>query len=203
MFNYIGNDLYVDVGTVTFAGNAFASNPNLRLTINTGATAIFNTTQKLAGLTINGTGKLDLKTSDLVLNYSSVSPVGIWTGSAYDGVTGQVQTGRIFSSSAVGNLKRLGVAEARDARGLSGSQTATWSGQTIDSTSVLVKFTWGGDANLDGQINIDDYGQIDFNVQSSGSVFGWFRGDFNLDGLINVDDYGVIDSAVSTQDGIL
>ena len=59
--------------------------------------------------------------------------------------------------------------------------------------------TWGGDANLDGKINIDDYGQIDFNVGSSGSVFGWYNGDFNYDGKINIDDYGIIDFNVTAQ----
>jgi hypothetical protein len=66
-----------------------------------------------------------------------------------------------------------------------------------------VKFTWQGDANLDGKINVDDYGQIDFHVGSSGSVFGWFNGDFNYDGKINIDDYGVIDFAFAAQDEIL
>jgi hypothetical protein len=56
-------------------------------------------------------------------------------------------------------LKTLGVAEAREALGITGSQTATFTVQAVDSTSVLVKFTWGGDATLDGKINIDDYGR--------------------------------------------
>jgi hypothetical protein len=64
---------------------------------------------------------------------------------------------------------------------------------------VLVMFTWGGDANLDGKINIDDYGQIDSNVSKSGSVFGWLNGDFNYDGKINIDDYGIIDGNINRQ----
>jgi cytoskeletal protein CcmA (bactofilin family) len=83
------------------------------------------------------------------------------------------------------------------------SQTATFAGQPVDSTAVLVKFTWGGDANLDGKINIDDYGRIDGNVAQSGSVFGWFNGDFNLDGKINIDDYGIIDGNINQQDEVL
>ena len=34
--------------------------------------------------------------------------------------------------------------------GLSGTQTATWAGQTADATSVLVRYTLAGDTNLDG-----------------------------------------------------
>jgi hypothetical protein len=78
----------------------------------------------------------------------------------------------------------------------------TFGGITVAANDALVMFTWGGDANLDGKINVDDYGQIDFNVGSSGSVFGWYNGDFNYDGKINVDDYGIIDFNVVAQTGV-
>jgi len=58
-------------------------------------------------------------------------------------------------------------------------------------------YTYGGDANLDGKINVDDYGRIDFNVPLG--TAGWFNGDFNYDGKINVDDYGIIDFNVGIQ----
>jgi hypothetical protein len=155
-----------------------------------------------------------LKNNDLVVDYTSVSPVGTWTGSAYNGVSGLVQTGRnggawngatgiITSLGEAANRKTLGVAEAASVLGLAGSATGTFSGQPVDATSVLVKFTWGGDASLDGRVNIDDYGRIDANVSSSGSVFGWFNGDFNYDGAINIDDYGIIDGNIGNQDEIL
>src|SRR5207253_8074627 len=88
-------------------------------------------------------------------------------------------------------------AEASDSLGLSGTQTALWNGQTVDATAVLVKYTYGGDANLDGLINVDDYGRIDFNVGMG--TGGWFNGDFNYDGKINVDDYGIIDYNAAAQ----
>ena len=37
---------------------------------------------------------------------------------------------------------------------------------------LLVKQTWSGDANLDGKINVDDYGRIDFNVGIQGAALG-------------------------------
>jgi hypothetical protein len=51
---------------------------------------------------------------------------------------------------------------------------------------------------LDGKINVDDYGRIDFNVELPGAI-GWYNGDFNYDGKINVDDYGIIDLNVGIQ----
>ncbi|MEO6436593.1 MAG: PEP-CTERM sorting domain-containing protein [Tepidisphaeraceae bacterium] len=161
----------------------------------------------------SGTGEIDLGDGDLV---AKASPVGTWNGTAYTDVAGLVDSGRGPSSNAqwdgggivttdtraVNNndLTSLGVASGAN---LFGTATAVWNGQTVSPTDTLVMFTWGGDANLDGKINIDDYGQIDFNVGSSGSVFGWYNGDFNYDGKINIDDYGIIDFNVTAQTGSL
>jgi hypothetical protein len=84
-------------------------------------------------------------------------------------------------------------------RNVSDSQTTTFAGQTVLGSDTLAMTTWGGDANLDGKINIDDYGRIDGNVGQSGSVFGWSKGDFNYDGKINIDDYGIIDGNINRQ----
>src|SRR5437773_4101749 len=59
-------------------------------------------------------------------------------------------------------------------------------------------YTWGGDANLDGLLNGDDYFRIDSHVSQNGSVFGYHNGDFNYDGAINGDDYFIIDSNIAT-----
>ena len=60
-----------------------------------------------------------------------------------------------------------------------------------------MKYTYAGDMNLDGKINVDDYGRIDFNVPLHNS--GWVNGDLNYDGKINVDDYGIIDFNIGIQ----
>jgi len=48
--------------------------------------------------------------------------------------------------------------------GLAGSQNGLFSGQTVDATTILVKYTYRGDANLDGSLDIDDYTAIDSNL---------------------------------------
>jgi hypothetical protein len=95
-------------------------------------------------------------------------------------------------------LTTLGVADTATIFGLDGSATATFSGETVDATAVLVKYTYAGDANLDGQITGDDYSAIDFNVLVPGSS-GYFNGDFNYDGLITGDDYSAIDFNIIAQ----
>jgi hypothetical protein len=61
-----------------------------------------------------------------------------------------------------------------------------------------VKYTYAGDANLDGAINGGDYGIIDNFVQVPGA-WGYFNGDFNHDGVIDGGDYGILDNNVQAQ----
>ena len=101
--------------------------------------------------------------------------------------------------AAAGNsvLHTLAVADASDALGISGADTTTFMGETVDATSVLIRYTYGGDANLDGKVNVDDYTWIDGNIGLGTS--GWYNGDFNYDGKVNVDDYTIIDSNIGIQ----
>src|SRR5207237_4373872 len=112
-------------------------------------------------------------------------------------LTGMIASGKLRSTAIASGLYALGVAESSAALNLAAMQTKLWKGQSVDTSAILVQFTYRGDANLDGRINVDDYGRIDFNV-ALGST-GWFNGDFNLDGKINVDDYGIIDFNVAIQ----
>jgi hypothetical protein len=93
---------------------------------------------------------------------------------------------------AANGLTTLGVGEARDVLGISATQTAIFSGQTIDATTVLVKYTYAGDVDLDGTIDGDDYFQID-NGYSAQSL-RYFDGDIDYNGSIDADDYFLIDS---------
>jgi hypothetical protein len=156
--------------------------------------------------TANGS-TLDLADNDLVIDYTGSSTLGTWDGSSYTAKTGLVARGRasdgawnhsgINSASAAdsGGLTALGIAEASQVLGLSGTQTAVWSAQTVDSSSLLIKYTYAGDANLDGKLNIDDYVRIDSSITNS--LNGWWNGDFNYDGKLNVDDYLIIDNNIA------
>jgi len=132
--------------------------------------------------------------------------VGSWNGSSYTGLTGLIASGRnsgswngggTVTSSAIGKLTTLAIATAAQVKGIAAIETATWSGQAVSGTDTLVMYTYSGDANLDGKIDVDDYGRIDFNAPLGTS--GYSNGDFNYDGKINVDDYGIIDFNVGIQ----
>ena len=157
------------------------------------------------GLAVSG--KFDMADGAIAVNFPvGFDPTGSWNGSAYTGITGMIASGRnggtwdgasgiVTSMSAAqspSQLTTIGITTTFQALGLTGSQTAMWNGLSVDSTTTLIKYTYAGDANLDGVINGDDYFAIDAGI-SSGAI-DYADGDFNYDGRVDADDYFVIDS---------
>jgi len=156
----------------------------------------------LRTIEMSGAAHLDLADNAMIVRDE---PVGSWDGAAYTGLIGYVAAGRrdggwdgdgiITSMPAAiepSTLTTLGIAPAADAANFGGAQTALWMGQTVDASSVLVKYTRAGDANLDGHISGDDYDVLDSSF--SQALQGYWRGDFNYDGVINGDDYALTDA---------
>jgi hypothetical protein len=161
-------------------------------------------------LTLAPGASLDLSANKLI---TTVTPVGSWNGSAYTDITGLIASGRntggwggsgIVTSQSLatgGNYASIGVARASDVRPNSASATELWAGQTITGTDTLVMYTYGGDATLDGKINIDDYVRIDSGIAAG--LTGWSNGDFNYDGKVSIDDYiTIIDANIGNQNGV-
>jgi hypothetical protein len=69
------------------------------------------------------------------------------------------------------------------------------------SLPVLVKYTYYGDANLDGKVDGSDYSRID--NAALNHLTGWSNGDFNYDGVIDGSDYTLIDNAFNRQGAAL
>jgi hypothetical protein len=201
--------------TITKEGNGRVDVNNIRagsIAVNNGTLAVVPNgtsagTSKITSLTIANGPRLDLTNNNLVIDYTGASPIGSFNGSTYSGITGYLFTafnggtwthGGLTTSMANGGSNTLAIAEASDILKLSGTQTAIWSGQTVDATSLLIKYTYTADDNLDGRVNIDDYVRLDLSA-SIGNVSGYANGDFNYDGIVDIDDYTVIDYFVTTQ----
>src|SRR5688500_19570530 len=65
-------------------------------------------------------------------------------------------------------------------------------GRSIDTRTVIAKFTYFGDGNLDGKVTGDDYVAVDANLGLSNAQ--WFQGDFNFSNTTTGDDYVAIDA---------
>ena len=63
---------------------------------------------------------------------------------------------------------------------------------TTTNNDVLVKYTYYGDADLNGSVNGADYAQIDHGFGAH--LTGWSNGDFNYDGVVDGSDYSLIDN---------
>ncbi|MCY2955309.1 MAG: pentapeptide repeat-containing protein [Planctomycetota bacterium] len=108
----------------------------------------------------------------------------------------------IVSSTAAADAKQfhgLGVMLNADSQGK--AIYDTFAGQGVDANAILIKYTYNGDANLDGAVNADDYFLADSGYITQKG--GWYNGDFNYDGVVNADDYFQIDSAFIGQTATL
>ncbi len=105
---------------------------------------------------------------------------GAWNG---QGITS--------SSAAADGSKSLGVGDNAVLN------KATFAGQTVDASSVLVKYTWKGDANLDGQVDINDLASLATSWQIAGA---WINGDFDYSGIVDINDLASL--ATNWQAGV-
>ena len=140
------------------------------------------------GLSINATGLLDLNDNDAIVRNEALSAIrSLVTSGFSDGYW----SGYGFASTSAGNLYNLtalGFASGYDLFGGTGS----FDGVSVAAGDMVIKYTYYGDATLDGKVDIDDYGLIDyFSGTSSGAT--WLEGDFTYDGAVNIDDYSLID----------
>jgi len=154
-----------------------------------------NTVEMISGLSGGGTTNIN---GALLVNYSGASPAGSLRALLASGYASGAWNGPGISSSAAALIAAnpsnphqaaLGFAEASSLF----AGDAVFAGQNIDTTTLLIKYTWSGDANLDGLVNA-----LDFNALASnfGGTTGelWNQGDFNYDGVTNTADFTALAS---------
>jgi hypothetical protein len=211
-------------GTVTIVNDAGANGSSPPVAVTSGTTT-FASTQHLAGLSVGvggtvqiiggGTGhrsvvftpsisvsgKLDLTTNDL--DIQAAGPAGLAAAStlAADGYANGTWTGNGINSSAAAadntHLTAVGVIQNDQSGTALYTSIHPFDGVVPGANDVLVKYTYYGDADLNGEVDGTDYTRIDNGYL--GHATGWFNGDFNYDGVVNGSDYTLIDNAFNTQ----
>jgi fibronectin-binding autotransporter adhesin len=132
-----------------------------------------------SALSLGGGGIVIMNDNDLIIKYDGVSPI--------DGLIGAYVSGQLISAGDFGGLPTyLALSEASDLG------VTEFAGIAVDETTVLGKFTYVGDANLDGQVDALDYERVDLAIGNSG-VLGTAQGDLNYDGSVDALDYEQID----------
>jgi hypothetical protein len=190
-----------------WAGVAFGSTQDLALlhVFNEGNVRVTSGGNKVLytqALTIDATGKLDLTNEDMIVDYlPGPSPLATIRGDLTTGYAAGAWTGNgINSATAAANAAKttaLGYAESSNVLGGGGG---VFSGIAVDATAVLVKYTWYGDADLTGAVDVADLGRLASNWQLSPR--DWSAGNFDYDAirLVDVNDLGLL--ATNWQAGV-
>jgi hypothetical protein len=206
------------------AGNSYGSvGP---ITINTGSTLTVSIGSAPAAGVLRGvlatpsvtfanssSGTLDIKNNALDITTASQASIvqaeiasayagGAWNGS---GITSSV------AATDTSHLTAVGMLINNDGHGntIYGVPTGTgpnlglFDGASPSLNDILVKYTYYGDANLDGAVDGSDYALIDAGFLSGGALIGWQNGDFNYDGVVDGSDYTLIDNTFNTQGATL
>lgn len=170
-----------------------ASQTPSALNIGSGAKVIVsagaNKVLRTANLRMVDGAVLDLTDEDAILDYTAGSVlnstrsqiisgfnIGNWNGS---GIRSSIAAGATSPTTG------LGYAEASVVLGGGGG---TFSGASVDGTTVLIRYTALGDANLNGTVDSTDFG---FFTAGYGKLTNalWTEGDFNYDGKVNTLDF--------------
>jgi hypothetical protein len=191
--------------TLTKAGGGSLSMANYRITnlkVNEGSAVVTagrstGGTSNVASLTVGSGASLDLNDQDMLVD-KTVTPLaniqsllasgfngGSWTGSGIKSTTANVN-----NSNPANHTTALGFGD----NAILG-YTGTYSGQPVNSNSIIVRYTYSGDANLDGSVDTVDFNILASGFNATGAV--WTQGDFNYDGTVDTVDFNLLASNFS------
>jgi len=187
--------LHVQAGTVRLSAAGANVRPPDDLVINTAAGAA-----------------VDLTVNNLIVDYTTPPTPGGYSAEFLavealvasgfqDGPGGYWDGPGIQSSAAAGTADHATALAVFDNAGPGGGK-ADLEGEPVDATSVLVKYAWFGDINLDGVVDFNDYNIID-NTFLGGDTANqhWQRGDLNYDTVVDFNDYNLIDNTYLAHAG--
>jgi GH35 family endo-1,4-beta-xylanase len=147
-------------------------------------------TSVLESLTLSPNARLDLTNNALVVDHApGASPlttirthlISARNGGAWDGAG---------ITSALADASRFAVGYGESGAVFT-SFPAAFAGQLVDDSSVLVRFTRYGDANLDGAVNLQDFNKLAANFGAAAARL-WTDGDFSYDGTVSLQDFNLL-----------
>jgi hypothetical protein len=139
---------------------------------------------RAGALDIDASSRLDLRASAFVVDYTGPSPIAQVAALLASGYAGGAWTG---SGVGTSSGPAIGYAESTD---LFTTFPAMFGGTTVDESSVLLRLTRPGDANLDAQVNLTDFNLLATHFGQSGAT--WHQGNFNYDARVNLIDFNLL-----------
>jgi autotransporter-associated beta strand protein len=214
--NALGGSLSSYYGLTNTFGSASVL-PNSPITVNNGASLDAASRQTVKALTLNAGGSATVSAEVLTVgDNTSATPLTVATGGKVDvmgngmivdvapggesaalasvrslvasAATGGTYAGNgITSSTAAASTTSddVGYALASDVLGPSGGD---FMGSAADASSVLVRYTLGGDATLNGTVDFNDLARLAQNYNVTDGQRLWSQGDFTHDGNVDFND---------------
>jgi len=143
---------------------------------------------------ISGSGVLDVTDGAVIIDYTGGSPLGTIQGLITSGYNAGAWNGSGIRSStaSVTPGTAVGFAEATD---IFTTFPATFAGQSVDATSVLLRYTLSGDADLNKSVDTVDFNLLAANFGTAGKR--WSQGDFNFNTTVDTVDFNLLASKFS------
>jgi hypothetical protein len=116
-----------------------------------------------------------------------MADVTSWLISGRNGGAWNGASGIVSSAASADPRTAIGYAEAWD---IFSSNHGSFAGQSVDGTAILLTFTLNGDADLDRQVNLNDFNRLSANFGQPNR--SWVHGEFNYDGSVNLDDFNLL-----------
>jgi hypothetical protein len=132
---------------------------------------------------------LDVNDNALIVDYTGGTPQANIRAALTSGYNGGSWNGTGIRSSAAATTttRALGYAEAS---AIFSNFPATFLGQQVDNTAVLVRYTRYGDADLSGNVNLNDFNRLATSFGQASTA--WTQGNFNYDGFTNLNDFNLL-----------
>lgn len=193
----------VGSGSLTMTGGALITPRIIQSSVQlSGNAKIFFTTEfaRVGALRFDESGNSvhgswDLADGALVVDYAAGEPSPIAAVQRYiksgyaSGSWNGTGLSSFFAAAQNPADTALGFAESSKLLGPSGG---FFEGEPVDGSSVLVKYTLYGDANLDATVDSVDFNLLAANFGSSDK--GWLDGDFDYNGAVDSIDFNLLSS---------
>jgi hypothetical protein len=167
-----------DLGAVSVAGAG-----QLRMGADRGAVV------QMRSLGVSDFATLDIDRGTAIIDYAGAPPLPAVRADLVNGYSGGTWNGTGITSSAAraSNNTAVGYAEASQ---LFSNFPATFAGQSIDNTTLILRHTLYGDTNLDRAVNVGDFARLAANFNASNT--DWSAGNFNFDSRTDIADFALM-----------
>ena len=147
----------------------------------------------ISSLSVGASAALNLNDNDLVVNNGVFTSIKSLVTSGYSATPDASKTGVTSTTGQNSGGKTILALFDNALVGL--TQWPTGSGVSIGASAIVGKYTYFGDATLDGQVTADDYLVLDANRNTAPAPgVAWIKGDMTNDGSVTADDYLVLDA---------